>query len=345
MHRADGLLVLEFEPAEGGGDFLRLYAPVRRALERLQQARTVADACAAAAQEVRALTGYDRVVAYRFASVDGPGEVIAEDVTQAWEPWLGLWFPATDIPPQARRLYETNWIRVITDVDDPTAPADAHDPARDRQPLDLSRSVLRTVSGFHIEYLRNIGVTSSMSVSLLFEGRLWGLIACHGREPVVLGPELRAACEFFGVALSLHLAALRERDESAQREAARRRSDVTQDLLVETPGPLGPAPGCSRSSAPTRLPCRVGGETTVHGAPVEQELIVDILSAAPPDEGLWHSDHLGLERYRGRPAARWCSRSAPPATAWPGSGGSGPSTGDGQPTPIDRSPSVRTVSG
>ncbi|MCY1143378.1 ATP-binding protein [Actinoplanes sp. Pm04-4] len=216
VHRSGDHVVLEFEPAPDTPDFGTLYAPVRQALARLQRAGTVVEACQAAVREIRELTGYDRVVAYRFEETDGPGEVIAEQVADDREPWLGLWFPATDIPPQARRLYERNWIRVIADVDDATARLHP-----DGEALDLSLSVLRTVSPFHLEYLRNIGVTSSMSVSLLDEGRLWGLIACHGREAKVLSPQTRAACEFFGVALSLHLAALRERDEAAARESSR----------------------------------------------------------------------------------------------------------------------------
>lgn len=80
--------------------------------------------------------------------------------------------------------------------------------------LDLSRAGLRTVSGFHLEYLRNIGVRSSMSVSVLRDGRLWGLIACHGADPKRLGPEVRSACELFGTAFSLHLTALEERDRA-----------------------------------------------------------------------------------------------------------------------------------
>lgn len=79
---------------------------------------TAAECCQAAAHEIRALTGFDRVVVYRFEGVDGPGEVVAEEVADGHEPWLGLWFPASDIPPQARRLYRDNWIRVIVDVDD-----------------------------------------------------------------------------------------------------------------------------------------------------------------------------------------------------------------------------------
>ncbi|KPC68373.1 hypothetical protein ADL35_43750, partial [Streptomyces sp. NRRL WC-3753] len=134
-----------------------------------------------------------------------PGEVVAESVADGWEPWLGLWFPATDIPPQARRLYEENWIRVIGDVDDATARLVPERRADTGGVLDLSRAGLRTVSGFHLEYLRNIGVRSSMSVSVLRDGRLWGLIACHGADPRRLGPEVRSACELFGTAFALQL--------------------------------------------------------------------------------------------------------------------------------------------
>ncbi|MFC7466947.1 hypothetical protein ACFQVA_03915 [Actinomadura keratinilytica] len=104
VHRRDGLLVLEFEPGEGDPAASRdFYQGVRRALGRLRSATSVAGCCATAVREMRALTGFERVVAYRFDGADGPGEVVAESVTNGWEPWLGLWFPATDVPPQARR--------------------------------------------------------------------------------------------------------------------------------------------------------------------------------------------------------------------------------------------------
>ncbi len=123
VHRSGGLLVLEFEPRATGGPFVfqSFYPKVRRALQKLQGASDVTECCAAAVREVQALTGYDRVVAYRFDGRDGPGQVIAEARNEGREPWLGLWFPASDIPPQARRLYARNWIRVIGDVDDRTA--------------------------------------------------------------------------------------------------------------------------------------------------------------------------------------------------------------------------------
>ncbi len=159
VHRSGELLVLEFEPRTTGGPFVfqNFYPKVRRALQKLQGASDVTECCAAAVREVQALTGYDRVVAYRFDGRDGPGQVIAEARNEGREPWLGLWFPASDIPPQARRLYARNWIRVIGDVDDRTAGLLPELREETGRPLDLSASVLRTVSGYHLEYLRNIG--------------------------------------------------------------------------------------------------------------------------------------------------------------------------------------------
>ncbi|MGA5647974.1 ATP-binding protein [Streptomyces seoulensis] len=241
VHRRDGLVMLEFEPREPGDalNFAGFYQGVRRALRRLRSATTVLDCCRAAAREVRALTGYDRVVAYRFDGANGPGEVVAEDLAEGREPWLGLWFPATDIPPQARRLYEENWIRVIADVDDPTARLLPPVRPATGEPLDLSGAALRTVSEFHLEYLRNIGVRSSMSVSLLREGRLWGLIACHGDAPTRLAPEVRSACELFGVAFSMQLAAIEERERAdALARSGRDASAVAELLDADVDGSL-----------------------------------------------------------------------------------------------------------
>ncbi|WP_329318411.1 MULTISPECIES: ATP-binding protein [unclassified Streptomyces] len=231
-HRQGTLLILECEPRTVAlPHFARYYQGVRRALTRLRSSMTAAECCQAAAHEIRALTGFDRVVVYRFEGVDGPGEVVAEEVADGHEPWLGLWFPASDIPPQARRLYRDNWIRVIVDVDD--ASVGLHPPLRADTglPLDLSNSVLRTVSGFHLEYLRNIGVRSSMSVSVLREGELWGLIACHGDTATAVPPELRAACEFFGVAFSLQLAVIQEREQAEALAASRERLDRIVSLV------------------------------------------------------------------------------------------------------------------
>ncbi len=279
VHRADGRLVVELEPVTEERPFVfsRFYPAVRTALTRLQHGRTVVDVCAAAVAEIRALTGYDRVVAYRFEGPAGPGEVLAESVADGLEPWLGLWFPATDIPPQARRLYERNWIRVIHDVDDDTARLVPPVPPGAADPLDLSDSTLRTVSGFHLEYLRNIGVRSSMSVSLLDGGRLWGLIACHGLAPRRLSAEVRAACEFFGVTLSLQLAAVQEA------EAAQARQQARTALLTLV----------------TELHSDIAGSLLAHGAELASLVRADAVALrlsgrttgdAPMDDALW--EHL-----------------------------------------------------
>lgn len=233
VHRSGALLVLEFEPRDEqeAFRFSGFYQGVRRALARLRSVSTVTDGCRTAVKEIRALTGFDRVVAYRFDGPDGPGEVVAEEVTDEWEPWLGLWFPATDIPPQARRLYQDNWIRVITDVDDPTVRLYPQVRPSTGQPLDLSGAALRTVSEFHLEYLRNIRVRSSMSVSVMREGRLWGLIACHGAAPKVLAPEVRSACELFGAAFSLQLAAIEERERADGFARSGARAGAVAELL------------------------------------------------------------------------------------------------------------------
>ncbi|GAA0578054.1 ATP-binding protein [Paractinoplanes ferrugineus] len=290
VHRSGAKLVLEFEPARQPREFGAFYGPVRQALMRLQRAATVGAACRAAVTEIRTITGYDRVVAYRFESADGPGEVIAEDVVDDWEKWLGLWFPATDIPPQARRLYESNWIRVIADVDDVTARLVPAEP-----PLDLSMSVLRTVSPFHLEYLRNIGVRSSMSVSLLSGGRLWGLIACHGRDETVLSPQVRAACEFFGVALSLHLAALREHDETWARDRSRTMiARVLERITTDVRWPQDLAELTQVVDCDTVI-VRDGEQIAVQGAELGEEAVAALFDALPEQTvgTPWHSDRLG----------------------------------------------------
>ncbi|WP_051104608.1 MULTISPECIES: ATP-binding protein [unclassified Streptomyces] len=305
VHRVAELLVLEFEPRAAAGPFVfqNFYPRVRRALHRLQGATNVTECCAAAVREVQALTGYDRVVAYRFDGAEGPGEVIAEVRNEGREPWLGLWFPASDIPPQARRLYARNWIRVIGDVDDATVGLLPELREGTGEPLDLSGSILRTVSGYHLEYLRNIGVASSMSVSLLRDGELWGLIACHGDEPRRLTPEVRAACEFFGIALSLQLAAVAER-EQADELSGRRRALAALLARLSSQEPdalLRPGSGMAELLLADGALLVRGTEVTATGDPVPAALpgLLERLAGAGPVGEVWSSDRvpevLGLD--------------------------------------------------
>jgi two-component system, chemotaxis family, sensor kinase Cph1 len=303
VHRGDALVICEFEPsADEPFRFSSFYPGVRRALLRLESTQTAADLCQAAVRQVRAFTGYDRVVAYRFDG-DGPGEVIAEDAAPGWEPWLGLWFPAIDVPPQARQLYLRNWIRVIADVDDPGAaliPAVRPDTQR---PLDLSGSVLRTVSGYHLEYLRNIGVRGSMSVSLVKDGRLWGLIACHSGAPRRLTADQRAACEMFGIALSLQLDSIEDRQRAADEAEVRQ---ILQQMTAAA-GAIAPErfgehiiAGSARLSAlvgADGVYLRFGTASYTSGLVPDQPGLSALLARLPsgPVGRAWSTDRLGEE--------------------------------------------------
>ena len=131
---------------------------------------------------MRQITGFDRVMIYRF-DPNWDGEVIAEARTQSAESYLGSRFPASDIPAQARQLYARNRFRLVVDVQaDPVELTPTLNPLTGK-PLDMTLSVLRGFSPVHVEYLRNMGVKASMSISLLQNGRLWGLIACHHMMP------------------------------------------------------------------------------------------------------------------------------------------------------------------
>lgn len=216
LHRSGGLLVLELEPAaEEETRAAAVFLRVRGGLARVQGARTAADLCAAIAVEVRALTGMDRVMVYRF-DADWNGEVVAEARGEGVDPFLGLHFPATDIPAQARALYRRNWLRLIAASDYRPSPLVPAENPLTGTPLDLSESTLRSVSPVHLEYLRNMEVGASLSVSLLRDGELWGLVACHHHAPRHVPFETRAACELLGQAFSVQLGAVADAEETAR---------------------------------------------------------------------------------------------------------------------------------
>jgi len=207
VHRHDGVLILELEKGrETEGASSTNYRQVRMAMGRLQGTRTLAEFCRVAAAEMRALTGFDRVTVYRF-DPEWNGQVFGEAKRDDLNPLLDLHFPASDIPEQARKLYQLNKIRLIADVEvEASALTPELNPLTGR-PLDLSFSVLRSVSPVHIQYVKNMGVRTSMSVSLMREGRLWGLLSClHYSGPRYVPPEVRDACEFLGELVSAQLA-------------------------------------------------------------------------------------------------------------------------------------------
>lgn len=201
---------------------------LRGMLGRLQEADGMADIYRVAARGMRALTGFNRVMIYRFEH-DGSGEVVAESARAGLESFLGLHYPASDIPRQARILYERNWLRIIPDITATPSPIDPPT-TESGAPFDLSLSTLRSVSPIHIEYLTNMGVAASMSVSILRKGRLWGLFACHHYAPHYVAFERRTAAELFGQHFSL-LVENRERAEDAEYEE---RAQALHNLVVTT---------------------------------------------------------------------------------------------------------------
>ncbi|GAA4722758.1 hypothetical protein GCM10023216_10110 [Isoptericola chiayiensis] len=241
LHHAPGsatatrpaVLVVELEPFSGHAalSYTSTYEPVRDALTQLDRATSLQELYDVAVERVRELTGFDRVMLYRF-DADYNGEVAAEARREDLNPFLGLHYPASDIPPQARALYEKNWIRLISDVDYRPVPVVPTDDPVGGAPLDLTYGTLRSVSPIHVEYLQNMGVGASMSISLLRDGRLWGLIACHHYSGAhAPSYAARAAAEFLGSTLSARLVTQAEDDRAS---AARRSAGVLARLVAAT---------------------------------------------------------------------------------------------------------------
>jgi chemotaxis family two-component system sensor kinase Cph1 len=206
LHRVQEVLMVELELATSQENLsvFSFYHSVRATVSKIQSAKNLKDLCQVTVEEVRQISGFDRVMVYQF-DPEGNGAVIAEDKAEKLSPFLGLNYPSSDIPKQARQLYSLNWLRLIPDINYKPVPIVSGKNAVTTQPRDLSFSVLRSVSPIHIEYLQNMGVAASMSISLIKDKELWGLIACHNYTPKYLNYELRAACEFIGQVMSLEL--------------------------------------------------------------------------------------------------------------------------------------------
>lgn len=205
LHHHDGTSIIEFEPAaaDQADNPLRL---TRQIIARTKELKSLDEMAARVPRYLQAMLGYHRVMMYRFAA-DGSGEVIGEAKRGDLESFLGQHFPASDIPQQARLLYLKNAIRVISDS---RGDSSRIVPERDASgaALDLSFAHLRSVSPIHLEYLRNMGVSASMSLSIIIDGTLWGLIACHHYEPRVVPMAQRVAAEMFADFFSLHFTAV-----------------------------------------------------------------------------------------------------------------------------------------
>jgi light-regulated signal transduction histidine kinase (bacteriophytochrome)/FixJ family two-component response regulator len=259
LYRLDGLIYIELEPLAGpqadrpraGG-----WARGRAIVEALRAAPTLADLFAVATKELRLVTGFDRVMVYRFAA-DSHGEVMAESLAPGLEPMLGLHFPAVDIPPQAHQIFSRVILRTIADSH--TMPVRLLG-GRGAASPDLSLSPLRSPSPCHLEYLRNMGSHATASIALTVDGALWGLLACHHRAAAHLPPGVRALCELIGQITSLMVATLR--DAEARNAAAERRvrlGGMSARLAVRNEDPAELACALAEESADLLALCDAGG--------------------------------------------------------------------------------------
>lgn len=225
LHRMGEHWILEFEPSLSEPSVEPVYLVKRMVSSVKAGSPDLGRFCQTAVRHLKRLTGFDRVMVYRFGD-DGSGEVIAEACEEHLEKFLGLHYPAADIPAQARRLYTINHLRFIVDIDD--VPCTMQTLNGDASSIDLTRTNLRSVSKIHVEYLRNMGVRASMSVSILRDGELWGLFALHHYSPRLLSVQRRVASELFGEFFSALLADLEHRDDFKLFEFA--------DSLTTAPG-------------------------------------------------------------------------------------------------------------
>jgi chemotaxis family two-component system sensor kinase Cph1 len=225
-HKSNAFLLLELEPARAEAE-LELQRILGASVSRILEGRTLQNTLQNAARQVKEVTGYDRVMVYRFWE-DGHGEVIAEERNSNLDPFLGLHYPASDIPQQARELYKVNLTRIIADANSTPAALIARDATVSASPLDLTHSTLRAVSPVHIQYLKNMGVAASFSVSLVIDGHLWGLIACHNYTARFIQYKSREGAKLIGQILS---SAVQYRNEEELKEELRIYRNKADDMM------------------------------------------------------------------------------------------------------------------
>ena len=217
VHRnSDGSSILELERKQNESTLqvLRFYQVIKEGIPPLNAVENLQKLSQKVVQKFREIIGFDRVTVYQFNN-DGSGTVIAEDKQENLAPFLGLHFPDSDIPKQAKRLYYLNCLRLIPDVDyQPVPLIPAINPVTEKS-LDLSLSFLRSVSPIHLEYLQNMKVKASLSLSIIVNNKLWGLMACHHNSPKYLSYNLRTACEIFAQVVSLKITERLAKEASA----------------------------------------------------------------------------------------------------------------------------------
>ncbi|WP_424810586.1 HWE histidine kinase domain-containing protein [Roseococcus sp. YIM B11640] len=285
LHMSGAWRILEAERSAGGQ--VEVTEDLRLLMANFDQAAGFQVFCRLATERLQSILGYDRIMVYRFDE-DASGEVIAESARPAIGSFLGQRYPEADIPRQARMLYLRNWLRSIADVNAAPVPIMAQTGEEPSIGLDMSLSTLRAVSPIHLEYLRNMGVSASLSISIIVQGRLWGLFACHHYSPRLVDFRRRTAAELFGQMFSLLLDS-RERREEAEHEASAR---IVQDAIMTrvarsedaAVGVREALPQIAETIASDGIALVIGGEVTLHGeTPAREEFdgLLEFLRSEP----------------------------------------------------------------
>ncbi len=312
IHRYKNRLFVEIQPAAGKDQNARNTLDVTHALVlRLDRESSVDAIASTGAKLIRAMLGYDRVMVYRLLH-NGAGRVIAEAKKASLASFMGQHFPASDIPYQARRLYLLNTIRAIADVRYAPSPILPSQRANEAA-IDMSYAQLRSVSPIHCEYLRNMGVAASMSISIIVGGELWGLIACHHDSPKAVSMPLRVGAELFGHYFSLQIALAEGRAQAVAASTTR----VELDEIIASLHPDEPAGDVLLNSLErlaAMLPCDgyglwVDGQWNAIGTVPSRSEVADVIALVKhgADGRVWEShdlrSHLGSAKSYGRAVA------------------------------------------
>jgi light-regulated signal transduction histidine kinase (bacteriophytochrome) len=301
IHRHDRVLIAEFEPAgDMTGAYSNVYPLMRAFVGQMDEAESIDELCKRSVEQIKRITGFGRVKSYRFDE-EGNGHVNAESVDADYPSYLGLTFPASDIPPQARALYIANRIRVIENADYLPSALVPNDNPLTGKPLDLSFAALRSVSPVHLQYMRNMNTIASMSISIVVRGQLWGLISCHHATPRSVRFQTRTACELLGSALSLQI-------ETKEAQANNQRLLSLRRQIVQMLAAMADLDSVDRGlrSVPDILLSfvRASGAAVVSGAAVDvygqtppREQIVALTEWLTSRDGsdVFHSDNVGRD--------------------------------------------------
>jgi len=298
VHRHVGQLIIELEDAPPPDEQLRMVSKAQAIITNLRRCESVTALCEGAAEQLRQLIGYDRVMVYRF-DAEGHGMVIAEDREADMEPFLGLRYPASDIPAQARSLYMQQRVRSIPDARYQAVPLLAMS-GPSGQALDMTFCALRGVSPVHLEYLGNMDVRASLAISLLQDGALWGMIIAHHRTPIASSAEVRALCDVIGQLLSVLLLKVAEAEELASRL---RRQEAVSGLREDIEAAPSVGEGLIRQGGKLMtlldaggLMIRCGGKTALLGATPPMDAVTTLVAAtrARHGESITHVDDVSL---------------------------------------------------